>query len=188
MRQKQGRGKNSFNNSNASFWDVFSRDEHDKSKLPSFSGVLEVRHSIPGRMRLWIPSLKGDAVASRDFQENLSRLRGVRRVDVNVFLGTCLVEYDARELTAALIVAAASRCFDFERQIQNRQSTLWQEMKTIRFALDQALLRRTFGLLDLRSAMTLFLSLSLARGVVRQKNATFPPINMIWWLFQSIDR
>lgn len=166
---------------------LFSRKD-GTSNLPSFSGVLEVRSSIPGRMRLKIPSLKGDPDASKRFHEKLMRLQGALEVDVNVFLGTCLVRYDANSLTPCLIVAAAARCFDFERRIQERQSALWQEVKTIRFALDQALLRRTCGVLDLRSAMTLFLSTVLVRGVFRQKKDSFPPVNMIWWLFQSIDR
>ena len=33
--------------------------QHNLMKLPSFKGILEVRASIPGRMRLYVPSLAG---------------------------------------------------------------------------------------------------------------------------------
>ena len=33
--------------------------QHNLMKLPSFKGILEVRASIPGRMRLYVPSLSG---------------------------------------------------------------------------------------------------------------------------------
>ena len=49
-------------------------------------------------------------------------------------------------------------------------------------------LRNSAGIVDLRAAMTLALAISLIRGLSRHGQGQFTPLNIIWWLFQSIDR
>ena len=34
------------------------KQEHNLMKLPSFRGVAEVRSSLPGRMRLYVPAIR----------------------------------------------------------------------------------------------------------------------------------
>lgn len=161
---------------------------YKKLRLPSFSGVLEVLHDIPGRMRFRIPALKKNLMGAENFKQQLTRLNGIEQVSINLFLGTVLVKYDSKVLNSMLVVSASTHCFDFERQMQQHQSVFGREAKSLRFALDQALLRNTYGIIDLRSAMTLMLAGTLVRGIVRHGGTPFTPLNIIWWLFQSIDR
>ncbi len=160
----------------------------DKMRLPSFAGILEVVHTLPGRIRLKIPSLKRNIVGAENFKQRITRLNGIRNVDINLFLGTVLIQYDPQLLTPTLVVAAASHCFEFQDALRNKKSILWQEVKNFRFAIDQALLRNSAGIVDLRAAMTLALAISLIRGLSRHGQGQFTPLNIIWWLFQSIDR
>ena len=77
-------------------------------QIVSFSGVLEVVHALPGRMRLRMPSLRARARALAEFATSLKRLEGIQDVTVNPVLGTALVRYDAAKLTPSLVVAAAT--------------------------------------------------------------------------------
>ena len=45
--------------------------QHNLMKLPSFKGILEVRASIPGRMRLYVPSLSGSMDQAEPAREQL---------------------------------------------------------------------------------------------------------------------
>lgn len=54
-------------------------------RVVSFSGVLEAVHSIPGRMRLRIPSLRHRPKAMEEFAVRLKRLDGIIDVTVNPF-------------------------------------------------------------------------------------------------------
>ena len=78
-----------------------------QQQIVSFSGVLEVVHALPGRMRLRMPSLRARARALAEFATSLKRLEGIQDVMVNPVLGTALVRYDAAKLTPSLVVAAA---------------------------------------------------------------------------------
>lgn len=157
-------------------------------QVVSFSGVLEVVHSIRGRLRLSIPSLKGRARGLADFAATVKRLEGIHEVTVNPILGTALVTYDAEKLTPSLVVAAATHGFDFETAFRAHRSVLGGELRAIHYALNQALLRRSHGLLDLPALMTFVLVITFIRGMMGRGGAKFSPLAVLWWLQQSLTK
>ena len=176
---------------------VFEKQENEilKDMLPSFSGVLEVKHYIKGRLRVKIPAIKGNAQTAEFMEKALSPITGMKSVSVNPLLGTVLLKFDEAALSPEIVITALSRCFNFDAAVKNRKSILGKELKLFRFAIDQAVLKKTCGILDIRSAMSLLLIFQLIRGVAMwrrgsmQQPQTKPPfpISLVWWLFQSID-
>jgi len=63
-----------------------------------------VIHAIPGRMRLRIPSLKGNEDLARPLRERLSSIPGVAYVEVNPVTGSVLVVHQGREPNAPELV------------------------------------------------------------------------------------
>ena len=160
----------------------------DKTKqVVSFTGVLEVVHALPGRMRLKIPSLARRPRALADFAAALKRLDGVSEVTANPVLGTALVRYDAAALTPSLVVAAATHGFDFETAFRRHRSLVGGELSAIHYALNQAVLRRSGGVLDLPALMTVLLIVTFVRGVLGRGGAKFSPLAVLWWLHRSLS-
>ena len=56
-----------------------------------------VSHHIPGRMRINLPSLKGDGWLLQEIRESLSPLPGVRDIETNLLTGSVLLRYPADE-------------------------------------------------------------------------------------------
>ena len=81
-------------------------------RAPSFQGVLEVKHSIAGRMRVRIPSMKSNRAIAERIVKTLSGVGGIRKISANPMLGTVLVEYDAKTLSPVIVVSALTYCFD----------------------------------------------------------------------------
>ena len=77
--------------------------QHNLMKLPSFKGILEVRASIPGRMRLYVPSLSGSMDQAEQAREQLLGTGVVHRVELEPRTGSMLVCYDERKVEAAVI-------------------------------------------------------------------------------------
>lgn len=157
-------------------------------QVVSFAGVLEVVHSLPGRMRLRVPSLKGRVRALAEFAASLRRLDGIAEVSVAPLLGTALVRYDAAKLTPSLVVAAATHGFDFETALRSHRSLVGGELKAIHYALNQALLRRSGGILDLPSLMVVLLIVTLVCGMMGRGGPKFSPLAVLWWLQQSLSK
>jgi hypothetical protein len=54
-------------------------------------------HHIPGRMRINLPTLKGDGWLLQEIRESLSPLPGVRDIETNLLTGSVLLRYSADE-------------------------------------------------------------------------------------------
>jgi Heavy metal associated domain 2 len=67
---------------------------------PSDLAGIELRHAIPGRIRLRIPAIKGEPGLSREVQRQLSALAVIRRVEVNPVTGSVLVLFDPADSAA----------------------------------------------------------------------------------------
>lgn len=154
----------------------------------SFSGVLEVVHALPGRMRLRMPSLRARARALAEFATSLKRLEGIQDVTVNPVLGTALVRYDAAKLTPSLVVAAAMHGFDFETAVRNHQSLVGGELRALHYAFNQAIMQRTGGVLDLPALMTVLLIVTFVRGITGRGGPKVSPLAVLWWLHRSLSR
>ena len=177
---------------------IFAKEEKDilKDMLPSFSGVLEVKHYVKGRLRVKIPAIKGSTQSAEFIEKALSPIRGMKSVSANAMLGTVLLKFDESILRPDVVITALSRCFNFDAAIKNRKSIIGNEFKLFRFALDQAVMKKTCGVLDIRSAMSLLLLFQLVKAILRWRRSTLGqqtqskppfPISLIWWLLQSID-
>lgn len=157
-------------------------------QIVSFSGVLEVVHALPGRMRLRMPSLRARARALAEFATSLKRLEGIQDVTVNPVLGTALVRYDAARLTPSLVVAAATHGFDFETAVRNHQSLVGGELRALHYAFNQAIMQRTGGVLDLPALMTVLLIVTFVRGITGRGGPKVSPLAVLWWLHRSLSR
>lgn len=157
-------------------------------QIVSFSGVLEVLHALPGRMRLRMPSLRARARALAEFATSLKRLEGIQDVTVNPVLGTALVRYDAAKLTPSLVVAAATHGFDFETAVRNHQSLVGGELRALHYAFNQAIMQRTGGVLDLPALMTVLLIVTFVRGITGRGGPKVSPLAVLWWLHRSLSR
>jgi hypothetical protein len=58
--------------------------------------LAQVAHQSEGRMRIRIPSAKGDTNALEEIRNSLCSVAGVRKVKVNESLGTVTIHYDHR--------------------------------------------------------------------------------------------
>ena len=157
-------------------------------QIVSFAGVLEVVHALPGRLRLRIPSLAGRPRALADFETSLKRLDGIASVSTNATLGTALVRYDAAKLSPSLVVAAATHGFDFEAAQRRQRSLVGGELRAIHYAVNQAVLKRSGGLVDLPALMTVLLVVTFVRGLLGRGGAKFSPLAVVWWLHQSLTK
>jgi Heavy metal associated domain 2 len=56
---------------------------------------LKIAHQIPGRIRMKIPSAKGNPQQLEAYKQTLSLLPGIEQIDVNPATGSIVLKYDA---------------------------------------------------------------------------------------------
>jgi hypothetical protein len=56
---------------------------------------LQIAHQVPGRIRMKVPSAKGDPALLEDIQKAFSAIPGIEQVVVNPETGSVVIKYDA---------------------------------------------------------------------------------------------
>jgi hypothetical protein len=56
---------------------------------------LQIAHQVPGRIRMKVPSAKGDPVLLEEIQKAFSAIPGIEQVAVNAETGSVALKYDA---------------------------------------------------------------------------------------------
>ena len=150
--------------------------QHNLMKLPSFKGILEVRASIPGRMRLFVPSLAGGMEQALQVREQLLGTGVVPRT------GSMLVCYDERKVEAAVIEGAVIKLLGLDAAINGKQKSRMENgLHTILDAVDRGVMGATNGLMDGKMLAGTALSV-LAIKEWRLAGLAVPgAMTLLWW-------
>ncbi|MFQ9806744.1 MAG: HMA2 domain-containing protein [Christensenellales bacterium] len=164
--------------------------QHNLMKLPSFKGILEVRASIPGRMRLFVPSLAGGMEQALQVREQLLGTGVVHRVELEPRTGSMLVCYDERKVEAAVIEGAVIKLLGLDAAINGKQKSRMENgLHTILDAVDRGVMGATNGLMDGKMLAGTALSV-LAIKEWRLAGLAVPgAMTLLWWaarLFRGI--
>jgi hypothetical protein len=166
-----------------------AKKDSTKNNLPNFIGILEVKHYIPGRMRLNCPILKGNDAGEVALVETCKKIPGINKVNVNKYIGTILVEYDLNNLEPVLIMGIVLKVLGLEEQVkQSPKSLVDRESVNVAESLNRAVYEKTNGILDLKSmAMILIGGYALydikARPGIRPGGYT-----CLWWVYSTLSK
>lgn len=154
----------------------------NKTNLPSFRNIAEVRASIPGRLRLYMPAIAGKQECALRMKAQLESTEAVQEVRINPKTCTALFIYDNSAVEAAVVEGAAIRLMGLDGAIQRQpESGMEKGLKTLWDCVDHGILEATNGLMDGRmlagSAMAVAGLRSLAISGPSQPGA----MTLLWW-------
>jgi len=154
----------------------------ENSSLLSIRRPIEVKHVIPGRIRISAPSIKGDITSSQNLEKQLKHIDSVSEVKVSVHTGSIIIHYDAEKLEAALLVAAIIKLLGLESELDKVPEPLIRKyFKKATKALDQAVYDRTNGLVDIKTLGFILLTLtSMSR--TKKTNSILPSLITLLFL------
>lgn len=150
--------------------------------LPSFRGVCEVRASMPGRMRLFVPTISEKSQQAAQAREKLLATGVVSAVSINDRIQTVLIVYDTAQAEGAVIEGAFIRLMGLDEAISRKSMSRAEAgVRTLLDSIDHAILERTNGWLD---GSTLMSGTLAACGLyrMRQLGAGVPgALTLLWW-------
>ena len=125
---------------------------HNLMRLPSFRGIAEVRASLPGRMRLYLPAVSANREAAAEMKRQLEATGVVHEVALNFRLSTALIRYDETKVEAAVVQGAVLKLMGLTDALQKEPvSRIQSGLNTLMAAINHGLLEATNGLLDVRT-------------------------------------
>lgn len=156
--------------------------------MPSFYGIVEVKHRLSGRVRLQIESLKGDEETSKFLEEKLRQVNGINEISVNSLVGSALIKYDENIIEPMLLIGMILNILGLEEEVFKKKSgTLYSAMKETIDIVDLTIYNKTKGILDLKTVIALFF---IGYGVKKLRQNPIMPngVNLLWWGYNLVAR
>ena len=91
--------------------------KHNLMKLPSFRGTAEVRSSLPGRMRLYMPAVSGDCAQAAQMKSQLESTGVIHQVQIEPRTGSVLILYDESQVQAPVVMGAAMKLMGLDGKV-----------------------------------------------------------------------
>jgi hypothetical protein len=135
----------------------FRKGVHSARENPprTFTGPVQTAHSIPGRIRFLVPSLRGNQSGREMLMNRLPHVRGVRKVQVNVISGSVLVNYEEGTVSPRLLFAAVVRLLRLDEELYDTPpSLIKRELREVLHSLNLAVYDRTYGTTDLWTGLS----------------------------------
>lgn len=173
---------NAFNRKNRDK-DLSGGNEGNNLKLPSFKNALEVKSSIPGRVRFYAPVLVGNIEATNIFIDQISKISVIKSCRVNTLTGTIVMVYDHEQLGPQTLEGAVIKLLGIDKSIdEGRVSEVKKFSEKIFAAVNNGLYDFTNGLLDVKSLASLSLLAAAIFDLRRYGGGRTPGYaTLCWW-------
>lgn len=174
----------------SSFLISFKGDKKEhKEELPNFRNILEVKHSIPGRIRLQCKDLKENLNGKEALINTFSQIKGVSEVSVNPCIGTILIKYNPNIIEPILIIGVILKVLGLDEEVKDtNKSLVTRESAEILNSVSHAIYEKTNGILDLKASVMIFI-LSYAIYDIKTRPGLRPSgLTCLWWMYSFITR
>ena len=154
----------------------------------SFGGLLDISHSIDGRVRVRSEQLKNEKLGQM-VNVQLTKIDGINKVKHTGITGSLLVEYDPARVDKELLIGAIIKLIGLEEQMMKMQrSIIYEEVQHANQAVNQAMLDKTSGMMDVRTLLPIsFIGMATYKILSTGQLTTPSSVTMLWWAYNSLN-
>lgn len=158
-------------------------------KLPSFHGIAEIRASIPGRIRLYMPAVSVNPEAADRMKKQMKETGAVHEVQVNSSTGTVLIRYDAAQVEASVVEGAAIHLMGLDEAIRKQPVSRTENgLQALWNSINHGILETTNGWLDARMLAGAVVSIAAVRSLMIHGAVLPGGITLLWWASSIFSR
>ena len=163
-------------------------NKHNKLNLPDFRGILEVKHAVLGRFRLYVPVLKNNEELKYAFLNEVTKIDLIKDIEVNTLTGSIIINYDSSQIEPQLLLAVIIKLLGLEEEITKEPSSLLRgELKNIKDSVNMAIYNKSNGLLDGNSLLVLTLLMASAYKFYTGTGSKVGPTTCLMWALSYLD-
>lgn len=164
-----------------------NKSTRNKLNLHSFYGLIEVKHSIRGRIRFRIDTLKGNKKLSEVLIKELNKIDLIRNCQANLVTASLLIEYDASKVDGETIQGVIMKLLNLDKSLdKGRDSNLRVMLKENIKAVDNGIYDFTSGYLDIKATFIIAFLLGAIYRYRRMNKDIFEVLNLLWWASRLI--
>lgn len=163
-------------------------EKKTKSSLPDFRGVIEIKHTLPGRIRFYIPLLKHNENAQIILKSELRKIQTVAEVETNITTGSLVINYNRTKINPQLLLAIVIKLLNLEEDVLKKPvPKLGNEMKMLKDSMNMAIYNKSNGILDGSSLLVFILLISAIHKFYIGNGNKVGPVTCLMWALSYID-
>ena len=171
----------------ASSFLISKSKQGNRHNLPNFRNILEVKHYIPGRLRLSCNYLKQNSKDSMLLVDTFKKIPGINNITINEQIGTILVEYDFNSLEPVLILGIILKVLNLENEVkENPKSLLSKESINVLDSVNRSINEKTIGILDFKNLVMLFIGAYAIYDIKARPEIRPCGYTCLWWIYSSL--
>ena len=143
-----------------------------------------ISHSLPGRLRIKVPSKVGDAQYFANVQNSLSELQDVSNIRVNHLTGSILLNHNEIKLQHIQVYASEKQLFIIERHDLIKQPVV-DRFATGVGVFDKQLRGITDNSVDVRTIVFAGM-LGMAAWQLQKGQVLAPATSLFWYAYQFL--
>ncbi|WBW95034.1 HMA2 domain-containing protein [Oceanirhabdus sp. W0125-5] len=172
---------------------MLKSNKKDGSKnipLPSFKNIIEVKHFLAGRVRIYAPKLVNNETDKNLLSTQFSKIDGINEFQVNTLTGSILVLYDINKVDAGILYSAIIRLLELEPLIDNKKTPLVsREIKQVGEAFNQGIFEKTNGIIDAETIIPVSFIILALKEIYNNPSAGKPgAYTLLWWAYNILRR
>lgn len=150
-------------------------------------GSVNVKQMLSGRFRIYSDRLK-ELELKKALEEQLLKIEFIKTLNIDIRTGSLLIVYDDKEIDEKLLFASLVRLIDGDTSNEDKEvSILTKEIKTIGKAINQAILDKTYNILDIKSSFVIALVISAINQYSKNKTLGSPSaFTLLMWAYNQI--
>ena len=161
----------------------------NQMKLPSFHGIAEVRASIPGRIRLYMPAITSHPEAAARMKKQMEETGAIRSVSFSPVTGTALFLYDETQVEAAVVEGAAIRLMGLDEALRRQPvSKMEKSLQALWDSINHGVMEATGGWMDARMLAGTAISIAAVRSLILHGAVLPGGITLLWWASSLFSR
>lgn len=158
------------------------KNQCNQLKLPSFPNIVEVRSAIKGRIRLYIPLLKDNAMLSEQVLKEFEGIPVIKEVKINTKIATLLMIYNEDKVQPHILEGAVIKLLGLDATIhQEEKSVLEREFRTIINAVNKGVFEKTKGFMDAKYLLVIWLLIISVLKFIQNPETPLNPFSLLWW-------
>ena len=156
--------------------------KHNLMKLPSFRGVAEVRSSLPGRMRLYVPAVTQEPALTGQMVQQLESTGVIHHVKAEPRTGSVLICYDESKVQAPVVLGAMMKLMGLDEKASAVPAGKLREgLRTLMSAINAGVLDATGGLVDAKTLAAGILTVAALRSRAKIGWAMPGALTLLGW-------
>jgi len=151
--------------------------------LPSFYGVIEVKHYHQGRLRIQTESLIQNPELETEFLQNIKQIDGIESIKINEKIGSVLILFQERKIEVSFLYLIILKMLHLEEEaFRKKPGKLKVLFRNVLEAVDFSVYNKTKGLLDSKmivSSIFIYYAIKKLRLTPQLPSGA----TLLWWAY-----